>query len=250
VELIRAFANLADEMEAASYDAKQQTTIKMQMDNYLKLRDIIRNASGERIDLKAYEADMRYLIDTYIQADPSVMISPFAEMSLLDVIVKSGIADAINSLPKGIKKNEKAVSETIENNVRSKITEDYLLNPAYFEQMSKLLDEIIEQRKKEAIDYAQYLKKVAELAKKVADGQTSDTPDSLDTPAKRALYNNLGQNEALALQVHNAVMNNKLAMWRDNTAKENVIKGAIYKVLNDINEVNRIFEIIKQQQEY
>jgi type I restriction enzyme, R subunit len=250
VELIRAFANLADEMELAGYDAKQQATIKTQMDNYLKLRDIIRNASGERIDLKAYEADMRYLIDTYIQADPSVMISPFAEMSLLDVIVKSGIADAINSLPKGIKKNEKAVSETIENNVRSKITEDYLLNPAYFEQMSKLLDEIIEQRKKEAIDYAQYLKKVAELAKKVADGQTGDTPDSLDTLAKRALYNNLGQNEALALQVHNAVMNNKLAMWRDNTAKENVIKGAIYKVLNDINEVNRIFEIIKQQQEY
>lgn len=229
---------------------KQQAFIKERLDYYFKLREFIRHASGEKIDLKAYEADMRYLIDTYIQADPSVVISPFSDMSLLEVIVKSGIAEAINSLPKGTQKNEKAISETIENNVRSKITEDYLLNPAYFAQMSTLLDEIIQQRKKEAIDYAGYLKQVAELAKKVMDGQTPDTPDSLDTLAKRALYHNLGQNEALALQVDTAVKTSKQAMWRDNIAKENVIKAAIYKILNNIDEVNRIFEIIKQQQEY
>lgn len=250
VEFIRAYANLADEMEAAGYDARQQASIKTQMDNYLKLRDIIRNASGERIDLKAYEADMRYLIDTYIQADPSEVISPFADMSLLEVIVKSGIAEAINSLPKGIKTNEEAVSETIENNVRSKITEDYLLNPAFFEHMSTLLDEIIKQRKEQAIDYKHYLKKVAELARNVADGQTDVTPDSLDTPAKRVLYANLAENEGLSIRVDKAVRENKQAMWRGNLAKENVIKGSLYKELNDIDEVNRIFEIIKQQQEY
>ena len=35
----------------------------------MKLREIIRKASGETINLKAYEADMRHLLDTYIEAD-------------------------------------------------------------------------------------------------------------------------------------------------------------------------------------
>ena len=59
------------------------------------MREIIRKASGETLDLKAYEADMRHLIDTYIEADESRKISPFDNISLLDLIVKSGIATAI-----------------------------------------------------------------------------------------------------------------------------------------------------------
>ena len=43
----------------------------------VKLRDMIRNASGETLDLKAYEADMRHLIDTYIEAKEPRKISPF-----------------------------------------------------------------------------------------------------------------------------------------------------------------------------
>ena len=63
--------------------------------NYLNLREIIRNAAGETLDLKPYEADMRHLIDTYIEADPAKTISNFGEIGLLDLILKSGIADAI-----------------------------------------------------------------------------------------------------------------------------------------------------------
>ena len=247
-EFVRACNNLADDMEAAGYNAKQIMTIKIRLAFYINLRDVIRNYSGEQIDLKAFEADMRYLIDKYIQADDSVVISPFADMPLLDVIIKSGIADAINSLPKTIKKNETAISETIENNVRSTIIKSHLIDPAYFEKMSKLLDEIIKLRKNQAIDYQKYLEKIAELANSIVNPPT--VPKPIDTPAKRALYNNLGQNEVLALQVHTVVMSSKLPMWRGHSAKENVIKSAIYKVLNDIDEVNRIFEIIKQQQEY
>jgi type I restriction enzyme R subunit len=44
----------------------------------------VRQASGESIDLKAYEADMRHLIDTYIEADEPRRISPFDGMGLLD----------------------------------------------------------------------------------------------------------------------------------------------------------------------
>lgn len=250
VSLIRAFANIADELSEAGYSESEAEHIKKRLDHYLKLREIIKNASGETIDLKAYEADMRHLIDSYIQADDSEVISPFGDMPLIDVIVNSGIIDAISGLPGGIKGNKDAVAETIENNVRSKIIKDHLLDPAYFDEMSKLLNEIIKQRKQNAIDYEQYLKKVAELAKKVAAGKEDSTPDALDTSAKRALWNNLDKDEALAIKIDTAIMVSKSDGWRGNSAKENLIKQGIYKVLDDIDEVERIFEIAKQQSEY
>ena len=250
VSLIRAYANIADELSDAGYSESEIGHIDKRLGHYLKLREIIKKASGETIDLKAYEADMRYLIDNYIQADDSVVISPFGDMPLIDVIVNSGISEAISGLPGGIKDNKEAVAETIENNVRSKIIKDHLLDPAYFDEMSKLLDEIIKQRKQNAIDYEEYLQKVAELASSVAAGKEGSTPDALDTPAKRALWNNLGKDESLAIKVDTAILVSKSDGWRGNSAKENLIKQAIYKVLNDEAEVERIFEIVKQQVDY
>ena len=40
---------------------------------------------------------MRHLIDTYIEADEPRKISPFDDIGLLELIVKTGIADAIAS---------------------------------------------------------------------------------------------------------------------------------------------------------
>jgi hypothetical protein len=100
---------------------------------------------------------MRHLIDTYIEADESRKISPFDNMSLLELIVKSGIANAINAQLGGIKSNKDAVAETIENNVRSKIIKEHLTDPDFYEKMSALLDEIIAARKAKAIEYEAYL---------------------------------------------------------------------------------------------
>ena len=153
--------------------------INQTLDRYLKLREIIRNAAGENLDLKAYEADMRHLIDTYIEADEPRKISPFDDMPLLDLIVKTGIANAINSLPSGLKGNKNAVAETIENNVRSKIIKEHLNDPAYYDKMSAILDEIIKFRKEQADKYEEYLKRIAELVKRVEAGQAEDTPEQL-----------------------------------------------------------------------
>jgi type I restriction enzyme R subunit len=43
-------------------------------------------------------------------------------------------------------------------------------------------------------------------------------------------------------------MDSKQDGWRDNQAKENEIKYAIFKVVSDVEEVERIFAIVKQQQ--
>jgi len=177
--LVRAFANISDELQAAGYSEPEIRQIKDDLDRYLKLREVIRLASGETIDLKAYEADMRHLIDTYIEADAPRSISPFDGMTLLQLIVKSGIADAVKSLPDGIKGNQEAVAETIANNVRSKIIQEQLTDPAFFNKMSALLDEIIRDLKARRLDYEEYLKQIAELAKQVQTGQAGTMPAQL-----------------------------------------------------------------------
>lgn len=248
--LVRAFANIADELEAAGYRKAQITRIKKQLDKYAKLRDIIRHASGEILDLKAYEADMRHLIDTYIQADEPRKISPFDKIPLIELIVKTGIADAVAAQLGGMKGNETAISESIENNIRRKIIKQSLVDPAYYEKMSTLLDEIIVDRKAKAIEYEEYLNRIAELAEKVETGRDRDTPVKLDSPGKRALYNNLGQDEALALLIDEMVNEVRPDGWRGIQTREQVIKSALFEIVGDEKEVERIFMIIKAQAEY
>jgi type I restriction enzyme R subunit len=248
--VVRAYANIADDLPMAGYNDSQIAKIKQDIDSYLKLREIIRRASGETIDLKAYEADMRHLIDTYIEADAPRIISPFEDIPLLDLIVKSGIAGMINSLPQGIKASKDAIAETIANNVRSKITKEHLNDPAFYESMSFLLSEIIADLRAKRIDYAEFLKRIADLAKKVHTGKEDDTPGDLDSPGKRALYNNLNRNVELALRIDEAVKKVRPDGWRGVQTREQVIKAALYDALKDEAEVERVFLIIKAQREY
>ena len=269
VSLIRAYANIADKMDEAGYTIHETENIKKELNHYLKLREEIRKASGETLDLKVYEADMRHLIDTYIDAEEPEIISPFGDMSLLDIIVKTGIADAINSLPNGIKTDKEAVAETIENNVRRKIIKENLIDPAFYGKMSELLYEIIKERKANALSYKEYLEKIANLAKQVNEGKGNDTPSILTSSAQRALYNNLGKDENLAILIDKAVKVSKRDNWRNHLAKENEIKASIYNQLKsyqketgrDIaneppepygieNKVENIFKIVKEQKDY
>jgi len=275
VALVRAYAAIADDLESAGLTPTEVLRVKRDLRRYVDLREIIRKASGETIDLKAYEADMRHLIDTYIEADEPRTISPFGDLPLLELIARSGIASAIDSLPGGIKGSKNAVAETIANNVRSKIIKEHLNDPAYYDKMSKLLEEIITDLKAKRLDYEEYLKKIGELAKQVERGQAEDTPEALKGSAGlRAVYNNLygsggsahvsegrgpaalsdSEREAalaLALTIDATVRRVRPDEWRGHQARENEIKRALLPLLGgNVAEVERIFLIVKQQREY
>ncbi len=275
VALVRAYANIADDLGAAGYDEPSIRRIRVRQKHFLDVRDIVRLASGETIDLKAYEADMRHLIDTYIEADEPRTISPFADMGLLELIVDTGIGEAIAAQLGGLKGNRDAIAETIENNVRRTIIKEHLNDPAYYARMSELLDEIIRNRKAKALEYEAYLQKIARLAKDVAQGQADDTPEALKaSPALRALYHNLRPQTdvpderpkvaddrgrygvegdprlGLALRIDAAIKRVRPDAWRGIPARERVIKAALYKELRDEAEVERLFPIIKAQAEY
>jgi type I restriction enzyme R subunit len=169
--LLRAFANLANELEEAGYTMPEIATLKTEVDHFDKVRNEVKLASGDYIDLKMFEPAMRHLIDTYIRAEESEKISAFDDLSLIQLIVERG-TDAVNELPKGIRENRAAVAETIENNVRNLIIDEQPINPKYYEKMSELLDALIEQRKKEALDYQEYLAMIVDLTRKAKNPST------------------------------------------------------------------------------
>jgi type I restriction enzyme, R subunit len=250
VALIRSYANIANEMDDAGYSATEIEIIKQEVRFYTNLRDEIEKASGDYIDLKRFEPAMRHLIDSYIRADESEKVSEFDDLSLIQLIVERE-EGAILSLPENIQKDKEAVAETIENNLRKVIIEEAPTNPLYFEKMSVILDELILERKREAFDYKKYLQKIIELTKKVTrPSKTAEYPNVLDTNAKRALYDNLGKDEALAVLMDETVKYNKQADFRGNKLKEKKIKIAIKHIIPDGYNVEEIFEIIKNQNEY
>ena len=249
--LVRAYANIADEMAEAGYTETQAEAIKMQVTFYENLRNEVKLHSGDAIDLKQYEPAMRRLIDTYIRAEGSEKVSAFDDLSLVQLIVERG-ADAVKALPESIRKNKEAVAEAIENNVRKLIIDEQPINPKYYEKMSELLDALIKQRKQEALDYAAYLAKIVELTKQVKNGPSGTAyPQALNTSAKRALYDNLGKDETLALKVDAAVRETRQDGFRNHPIKLKQVRYAIKKVAPMTDEaLDQLLEIVKNQNEY
>ena len=269
--LVRSYASISDNLPEAGYSPAETKAIEQELTRAVALREVIRQASGETLDLKAYEADMRHLTDTYIKAEEARTISDFGDMGLLDVIVKSGIAAAIASLPRGVQSDRGAVAETIANNVRSKILREHLHDPAFYEKMSRLLTEVLADLKAKRLDYEEFLKRVATLAGQVHAGRADDTPEPLRrSPGLRAIYNTLvaasvtgvaerspadGWREAdppldRAQRIDASLRERAPNGWRGFLPKEQEVKRLIYEVAQDTALVERLFAVIKVQAEY
>jgi type I restriction enzyme, R subunit len=250
VSLIRAYANIASELVEAGYTVQEIVEIKREVDYYEKVRTAVKLASGDAIDLKVYEPAMRHLIDAYIRADESKKVSAFEDMSLIQLLVERG-ATALQNLPQGIASNREAVAETIENNLRRVIIDESPTNPMYYEKMSEVLDTLIQERQSQAEEYEQYLAKIIELAGQVQNpGSGVAYPSSLNTRARRVLYDNLGRDEQLAITLDSAIRSTKKDDWRGNRLKEREVRYAIRALLPDDALTNHILEIIKKQDEY
>jgi type I restriction enzyme R subunit len=248
--LLRAYADLANEMSQAGYSRNEAAKVKEEVEQYQKVRDEIRLASGDYIDMKLYEPAMRHLLDTYIRAEESERLSTFDDKTLVELLVNKG-ADALGLLPEGIREKPEAVAEVIENNVRRVIIDAWALNPKYFEKMSNVLDSLIQARKREALDYKEYLKKLADLSSQVqSGGDASLYPTAINSAALKALFDNLDHNERFAVEVDKTIRSVKKAGWRGNKLKEREIRIAIKKVLENERLVDSIFEMVKHRHEY
>ena len=246
--LLRAFAEIKPRMNDAGYSAAEQQRLEAKVTFYVSLRETIGRASGDFIDLKAYEPGMRYLIDNYISASESQEIGSTSDFTLLDFILTQeeklkGEAD---------KGEQESAAETIENNIRKKVVERMVINPAYYAKMSSILEQLILDRKRGVIAYGQLLETYMQLAKNVTKPEDNNRyPESIrGSGAMRALYDNCGEDEQTAIKLHKAIVKAKQDGFRNNPVKENKIKRALYQILNDEDEVERVYQIVVEQEEY
>lgn len=251
-KLLRAFANIANEMPDAGYSAHDVDSIRSEVCHYEKVRDEVKLASGDLVEMKRFEPAMRHLLDMYIRADDSEVLMDFEELGLIELIVEKGVS-AVDALPEDLRKNPGAMAETIENNVRKIIVDENPVNPKYYEQMSVLLNELIELRRQKAIEYQDYLEKIRELAAKVVHPEqtASSYPASMDTNPKRAFYDNFGKDELLATKIDSAIRYTKKADWVGDRFKEREIANAIREETADYElDIQAVMELAKAQKEY
>lgn len=249
VALIRSFNNIASEMREAGYTDAEAEQIKGQVIDYTELRDSVKHASGDYIDLKSYEPDMRLLLDQYLAADPSRLLSSLGESSLLQIIAEQGAQAATEALPQRVRASKDSVAETLQANVRRVITTEMPMNPVFYGKMSQLLHDLVERRKKQTVDYLEYLKELEALAKQIhSTNNRTDYPQTIDSAGKQALYDTL-KDEELALKVDSAVYSSKEEGWQSNVLKERKVKYAISDYVDEAH-VDEVLELIKQQKEY
>jgi len=247
----RAYANLANEMNAAGYSDAEAAAIKDEIAHYANVRDEVKLGAGENVDFKQYEAGMRHLLDTYINAKPSEVVSDFQDAGLIQLIVQMG-AGALDKLPAGIKKDPEAVAETITNNMRKVIIDERAMNPKYYDKMSELLDAILEERRQGALDYKDYLTKLLEHATKLGKGE-SDTeyPEWANNGARRALIDFFWPSTEIAVEIDTTIRHTKPDSWVGNPIKEKKVKRAIARTLPaDFDRLDELFELVRARHEY
>jgi type I restriction enzyme R subunit len=249
--LVRAFGVVANDLEAAGYSPQQAATIKKDVKHFVAVMAEVKLGAGENVDFKQFEAGMRFLLDTYIQAGSSQVVATFEEVGLVELIVNRGMA-ALDSLPEGIRKNKDAAAETVINNVRKTIVDENAMNPKYYDTMSSLLDALIEQRRQQAIDYKEFLERLIALAQQVGNKE-SDTvyPAWATNGAQKALVDFGWDDDVLPIQLDAAIGVAKPHDWVGNKMKEKVVGNAIKKLLPlGFDRFDELFDLVKARDEY
>lgn len=255
--LVRSYGNLANEMDAAGYSEAEGSAIKTEVAHYASVRGEVKLGAGEDVDLKQYEAGMRHLLDTYILSKPSEVLSDLGDAGLIQLIVNLG-AGALDKLPTGIKNDPEAAAETITNNIRMIIIDERPMNPRYYDRMSELLDALLEERRRGALEYKDYLAKLVDHAAKVGKGE-SDTkyPAWADNGARRALVDFFFREHNLAMEVDKAVRESKPDSWVGNPLKEKKVRNAVWNVIrvhyDDLQKdevIEQLMDLLRARHEY
>jgi len=267
---VRAFAAIAQDLAQAGYTDVEADTLRKEVESYGDLRAAIKRHSGEELDIKPYEADMRHLLNTYIQADPAADLGELADVPLTELIIQTGIHDAIaRRLNERGKLSRNAIAEGIINNVRKTIIRDQLTDPRFYDQMSKLLDDLIRQSRADTAAYGEFLRKAEALVKRLAQKQSeAGVPAALHGRREATvIYNNLpriltavlaephadyGDSLVrLALDIDRVMRERAPAGWKGDQAREAQVLNALFPLLNRNREATlALFELVKNQPGY
>ncbi|GAA9546213.1 HsdR family type I site-specific deoxyribonuclease [Helicobacter pylori] len=245
---LRMFVEL-NHLEKPIYSKEEMQKIKQEAQFYRYLQKMIGLNSGDSVDLKSYSEDMRRILDAYIKAMDSKVLIKIEDQGLCEVLAQMDINDFNKELSQ-VFKNESSMAESIANNTRKRIIEKEASDPKYYEKLSSLLNDLINQFREKKLTYLEYLQQIHNLAKQVIHKEDKNYPKKINTNALKTLYDNLDQNEALALEIDACIRDNKKDGWVGHNQKEKNLKIALRKIINDEGLLENTFNLAKHIDEY
>ncbi|GAA8778365.1 HsdR family type I site-specific deoxyribonuclease [Helicobacter pylori] len=245
---LRMFVEL-NNLEKPIYSKEEMQKIKQEVEFYRHLQKVIGLNSGDSVDLKSYSEDMRRILDAYIKAKDSKTLIKIEDQGLCEVLAQMDINDFHKELSEVFKK-ESSMAESIANNTRKRIIEKEASDPKYYEKLSSLLNDLINQFREKKLTYLEYLQQIHNLAKQVVHKEDKSYPKKINTNALKTLYDNLDENEALALEIDACIRDNKKDGWVGHNQKEKNLKIALRKIINDESLLENIFNLAKHIDEY
>ncbi|GAA7387303.1 HsdR family type I site-specific deoxyribonuclease [Helicobacter pylori] len=245
---LRMFVEL-NNLEKPIYSQEEMQKIKQEAEFYRHLQKMIGLNSGDSVDLKSYSEDMHRILDAYIKATDSKTLIKIEDQGLCEVLAQMDINDFHKELSEVFKK-ESSMAEGIANNTKKRIIEKEASDPKYYEKLSSLLNDLINQFREKKLTYLEYLQQIHNLAKQVIHKEDKNYPKKINTNALKTLYDNLDQNEALALEIDACIRDNKKDGWVGHNQKEKNLKIALRKIINDEGLLENIFNLAKHIDEY
>ena len=180
-------------------------------------------------------------------------------MSLVELLLEGKTTTPVD-LVKDLPGDNTAKAETIENNLKYEIVKKMSSNERYYGKLSEMLEDVIEQRKIEAMSYEEYLKQVVELAKAILHPEEDDSyPEGIrESAARRAIYDYLEYDFDLTIGVDHAIRVSIRPRWQENFQRSQAVRLAIYNKLiaamrteeKATEQTEDIYDIAKRQAEY
>ncbi len=245
---LRMFVEL-NNLEKPIHSKEETQQIKQEAEFYRHLQKVIGLSSGDSVDLKSYSEDMHRILDAYIKTTDSETLIKIEDQGLCEVLAQMDINDFNKALSQ-VFKNESSMAESIANNTKKRIIEKEASDPKYYEKLSSLLNDLINQFREKKLTYLEYLQQIHDLAKKVINKENRNYPKKINTKALKTLYDNLDENEALALEIDACIRGNKKDGWVGHNQKEKNLKIALREIIKDKGLLENIFNLAKHIDEY
>ena len=221
-----------------------------------KLRRAVRLRYAEAVATDKYEPKIQKLLDTHIKADDVTRLNHpvniFDEQTFSEVKDKLGIYET---------KTTAATADIIAHETKRRITESLEKDPAFYEKFSKLIQDAIDDFKKERISDLDYLHRVTGIRNEIVNKRREDVPtDMADNDEGSAYFGmikpllkdiadeNVIDKIAMliAIAIQEAIAKNwKVDFWNDGDAQKNLkneIDDFFYDQVKQVHGINLSLE--------
>lgn len=229
------------QMEEAGYTSAEAANILREVKNFDDIRISLMHRCGDYLDLKRYDAEMRMLLDDYIEAHDAIKMEELSDFSFLELISEDTDGEESSSGKEETTKvlgGENGVAETIAANVRRVINRKKESNPEEYRRFSERLNRLLEERRQATITYREFL---AEIRRIVEDLRKRNMPDPrLDTEGKAALYGACGHDIDFTLLLYDIIKRNAKFNFRNNNMRKLMLLNAITEAIIEHQKAGKI----------